>query len=156
MSLVTREQLLNTILVKIKSMTFGSLINGQNTWISVSRRLKLWSDVPASEQPAAFLVEHEEHDDWRNLGALRRRLAPRVWCYAKTDDPSVVGGTYINTMLEAFDATFGMSAQDNFSTGQVSLSGATYFVRVEGRVFKDPGDIDGQALLIVPLVVEMP
>jgi hypothetical protein len=29
-------------------------------------------------------------------------------------------------------------------------------VRIEGKVFKDPGDIDNQAMLIVPLVVEMP
>ena len=156
MSLVTREILLNAILVKIQAMTFSSTINGQTSWQTTGRRLRLWNAVPPEEQPAAFLVEHEEHDEWRGLGTERRRLNPRVWCYARTDDPSIIGGTYINTMLEAFEAQFGMSAQDNFSTGQVTLFGQAYFVRIEGRVFKDPGDIDSQALLIVPLICEMP
>jgi len=154
--MASREDLLNAILTRIQLMSFDQPINGQITWVTTSRRLRLWSDVPSDSQPAAFLVEHEEHDEWRNLGAERRRLNPRIWCYFRTDDPTIWGGSLINVMLEAFEAQFGMSVQQNFSTGQVTLDGQAYFVRIEGRVFKDPGDIDNQGLLIVPLVVEMP
>lgn len=156
MSLVTREQVLNAILAQIQALTFNVAINGQTTWQTTGRRLRLWNAVPPEEQPAAFLVEHEEHDEYRGLGLDRRRLNPRVWCYARTDDPSIVGGTYINTMLETFEAKFAPSGADNFSHQANTLGGLVYFVRMEGRVFKDPGDIDSQALLIVPLVCEMP
>ena len=57
-------------------------------------------------------------------------------------------------MLEAFEAAF--IKPDNFSTNCNTLGGLVYWVRIEGKIFKDPGDIDSQTLLIVPLVVEMP
>jgi hypothetical protein len=153
---VTREQVLNAIFSEIQSMTFGSPINTQTTWLTTGRRLKLWGDVQGDSQPAAFLVEHEEHDEYRNLGLDRRRLNARVWCYARTDDPTIVGGTLLNTMLEAFDAKFGMEGVNDWSRNANTLGGLVYFCRLEGRVFKDPGDIDNQAVLIVPLIVELP
>lgn len=154
--MASREDVLNGILASVQNMSFETLINGKNTWSTTSRRLKLWGDVPADAQPAAYVVEHEEHDEYRNLGVLRRRLSARVWCYARTDDPNTVGGSLINTMLESFETQFAMTSADNYSTGANTLGGLVYFCRMEGRVFKDPGDIDNQLLLIVPLVVEMP
>jgi hypothetical protein len=152
----TREEVLNAILASVQAMVFSTPIAGQTTWLTTGRRLRLWSDVPGDSQPAAYVVEHEEHDEYRNLGVNRRRLNPRIWCYARTDDPSIVGGSIINDWLEAFDQMFGMKSATNFSTGGNTLGDLVYFCRLEGRVFKDPGDIDNQALLIVPLVVEMP
>jgi hypothetical protein len=60
----------------------------------------------------------------------------------------------LDTMMESFERTF--NVPDNFSTNSNTLGGLVYWVRIEGKVFKDPGDIDNQAMLIVPLVVEMP
>lgn len=154
--IATREAVLNAIAFRIQQMTFGVAINGVTTWLTVSRRLQLWTDVDPKQQPAAFLVEHDETDQYRGLGLDRRRLNPKVWCYARTDNPNDIGGSFLNTMLDAFDATFGPSSMDNFSTGSNTLGGLVYLCRFEGRVFKDPGDIDNQALLIVPLLVEMP
>lgn len=156
MATPTRETVLGAILAQVQAMTFSPAVSGTTAWVTTSRRLKLWGDVPAEAQPAAYVVEHEEHDEYRNLNVLRRRLNARVWCYARTDDPNIVGGTLLNTMLEAFDAKFGMTSADSFATGGNTLGGLVYFCRMEGRVLKDPGDIDNQALLIIPLVVEMP
>lgn len=150
----TREQVYSAVLSRVATMTFGAPINGQTTWLQTSRRLQLWNVV--DPQPAAFLVAHEEHDEYRGLGLDRRRLNLRVWCHARTDNPTDVGSVYLNTMLDAFDQTFGPSSQDDFSRGSNTLGGLVYFCRMEGRVFLDPGDIDGQALMIVPLLVEMP
>lgn len=156
MSISSREAVLEAIKVKIQGMVFYAPINGSVSFNTVSRRLRLWGDVPGETQPAAFLVEHEEQDEWRGLGLDRRRLACRVWCYARTDDPETIGGSYLNIMLDAFDDTFGMSAQDNFATGQLTLGGLVYWCRMGGKIFKDPGDIDNQALMIVNIEVEMP
>lgn len=154
--MATREDVMEAIFVQIQNMVFTLPLGGQVSWITTSRRLKLWADVPAELQPAVFLVEHEEHDEYRNLGLDRRRLNPRIWCYARTDDPSIVGGTLLNTMLEAFEGQFAQGGVGDFSRNANTLGGLVYFCRLEGRVLKDPGDIDNQALLMVPLVVEMP
>ena len=152
MSGETRNQVMTAILAVIQGMTFSTPINGVSTWNTVSNRLRLWGDVSADQQPAAFLVTHREMDDYRGLGLLRRRLELGIWCYSRSD--SDIGGPQLDTMMEAFEAAF--IKPDNFSTNSNTLGGLVYWVRIEGKVFKDPGDIDNQTLLIVPLVVEMP
>ena len=149
----TREQVANALLTAVQGMAFASPINGKSVWVTTSRRLRLWGSVPADQQPAAFVVAHNEEDTFRGLGLLRIRLHYSVWCYSRTDDPSIVGDTDLNTMLAAFQTLFPVTED---STGQNTLGGLVYWSRIEGRVFKDPGDIDGQTLLIVPIIVEMP
>ncbi len=152
MSTATRNVVMAKILTVINGMTFASAINGASTWNTVSNRLRLWADVSSDQQPAAFLVTHRESDEYRNLGLLRRRLELGIWCYSRSD--STPGGPQLDTMMEAFEAAF--NVPDDFSTNSNTLGGLVYWCRIEGKVFKDPGDIDSQTLLIVPLIVEMP
>lgn len=149
----SREEILSALLGVIQGMTFSPAVNGQSSWLVSGRRLKLWNDVPNDQQPAAFLVEHEEEDVYRGLGLLRRRLSTRVFCYARTDNPDAVGGTLLNTMLQSFEAAL---TPDDVSRNDFTLGGLVYWCRIEGRVFKDPGDIDNQALLVVPIILEIP
>ena len=157
----TRAQVISSILNIISSMTFSSTINGTLTWRTgpadpvtptTQAKLRLWADVSADQQPAAFLVTHLEKDEYRGLGLLRRRLELGVWCYSRTD--SSPGATQLDTMMEAFEKAF--IKPDNFSTNCNTLGGLVYWLRIEGKIFKDPGDIDSQAFMIVPLVCEMP
>jgi hypothetical protein len=152
---------MTAILGVINSMTFVSPVGGARTWLTgpadtanpvVPARLRLWADVDPAQQPAAFLVTHRETDEYRGLGLLRRRLELGVWCYVRSD--SSPGGPMLDIIMEAFETAF--IKPDNFSTNSNTLGGLVYWVRIEGNVFKDPGDIDSQALLIVPLVCEMP
>lgn len=154
MATATRAQVMSAILALIQGMTFSSQINGKSTWTTVSQRLRLWSDVSSENQPAAFLVTHRETDDYRGLGLLRRRLELGIWCYSRTDDPATIGTSDLDVMMQAFEAAFRVI--DNNSRGENTLGGLVYWCRIEGRVFKDPGDIDNQTLMIVPIVVEMP
>jgi hypothetical protein len=140
------------ILNSIQNMTFLVPINGALTWRTVSNRLRLWGDVPVDQQPACFLVTHRETDEYRGLGLLRRRLDLGLWCYSRSD--STPGGPQLDTMMEAFEAA--LNPADNFSTNNNTLGGLVYSVNIQGRIFKDPGDIDYQTMLIVPLIVEMP
>lgn len=143
---------MTTILGVIQGMTFAAPINGAATWVTVNNRLRLWADVAADQQPAAFLVTHKETDEYRGLGLLRRRLELGIWCYSRSD--SSPGGPQLDVMMEAFEAAF--IKPDNFSDNCNTLGGLVYWCRIEGKVFKDPGDIDNQTMMIVPLVVEMP
>ena len=143
------------VVTRVTSMTFSpALTNGATTWASaVSQRLRLWGDVAPDQQPAAFVVTHNEQDEYRNLGTLRRRLHLGIWCYSRTDDPSIIGANDLDTMMQAFETAF---MPDKPDSNLMTLGGLVYWCRIEGRVFKDPGDLDNQALLIVPLICEMP
>lgn len=152
MSTATRAQVMTTILGIVQDMSFPTLINGATTWNTVSDRLRLWGDVSPDQQPAAFLVTHREMDEYRGLGLYRRRLELGVWCYSRSDRSP--GAPDLDTMMQAFETAF--NVPDNPSTGCNTLGGLVYWCRIEGRTFKDPGDLDNQTLLIVPIVVEMP
>lgn len=152
MSTATRNTVMTAILNVIQNMTFSPNINNAATWRTVSNRLRLWGDVSPDQQPAAFLVSHREMDEYRGLGLVRRRLDLGIWCYTRSDsDP---GGPQLDTLMESFEKAF--NVVDDNSTGCNTLGGLVYWCRIEGRVFRDPGDLDNQTLLIVPLIVEMP
>lgn len=139
-------------MVLLRRITFSQAINGKTSWVTLSRRLKLFSDVGPEQQPACYLVTHNEQAEYRGLGLYRRRLNLSLWCYSRAID--FPGAPDLDTMLQAFEAVF--NVPDNFSSGENTLGGLVYWCRIMGKVFKDPGDLDGQTLMIVPLVVEMP
>lgn len=151
---VARNTVMSAILDVIQNMTFATAINGATTWRTVSNRLRLWGDVSVDQQPAAFLVTHKETDEYRGLGLLRRRLDLGVWCYCRSDNAP--GAPMLDTMMDAFEASFIQQGVDNVSQNLNTLGGLVYWIRLEGKVFKDPGDLDNQTLLIVPFTVEMP
>lgn len=154
MSGTARNAVMSSILNIIQGMTFATPINGSTTWKTVSNRLRLWGDVNSDQQPAAFLVTHQEMDEYRGLGLLRRRLNLGVWCYCRANGGQ--GAPLLDTMMESFEQSFITNGIDNPGENLNTLGGLVYWCRIEGRVFKDPGDIDNQTMLIVPLIVEMP
>jgi len=152
MPTATRDQVMAVILAKIQSMTFSSPINGSSSWRTVSNRLRLWGDVSPDQQPYACLVTHRESDEYRGLGLYRRRLELMVYCYTRSD--SSPGAPDLDTIMESFESVFNVA--DDFGINSNTLGGLVYWCRIEGRVFKDPGDLDSQTMMTVPLVVEMP
>lgn len=151
-ALTTRQQVMNAVLALIQNMTFATPINGKTTWATVSNVLRLWGDVSADQQPYAALVTHKETDEYRGLGLYRRRLDLMVYCYSRSD--SAPGAPDLDTMMQAFEAAF--NTVDDPSRNANTLGGLVYWCRIEGKVFKDPGDLDKQTMLVVPIVVEMP
>lgn len=152
--MTSRADVMNAVIDQVRGMVFQTPINGVNSWRTVSNRLRLWADVPSDQQPAAFVVTHREMDEYRGYGLVRRRLELGVWCYTRSD--STPGGPDLDALMESFEQRFGQAAVDNNSTNQFTLGGLVEWCRIEGSVFKDPGDIDNQTLLIVPIVVEVP
>lgn len=142
-----------SVLAIVQSMAFATPINGATAWRTTGSRLKLWGDVDPSIQPAAYVVEHAEEYAQRGLGLPRRRQLFKIVCYSRTDASDANGGVDLDTMLEAFDTYF---APDNAGSASLTLNGATIWTRIEGRIFKDPGDIDNQTMLVVPIVAEIP
>lgn len=152
-----RTQIRSALLGLVQQMTFRAPINGASTWVTTSLRLKLWGDVPSSQQPAAFITKHRERREIARApiqaGLDVRYSHLSIYCYSRTDDPSIIGSDDLDVMLEAFDAAF---TPDKMGTLLLTLGGLSYYARIEGQIFMDPGDIDNQAMLIVPVIVEMP
>ncbi len=120
------------------------------------RRLKLWSDVSAANRPACFLYEgSQETYSWSESALPKRIIEVRFFVYLNAKDPSVVGATLINNVMDAFDNAFAISGADVI-LGRNTLGGTVYNCRIDGKILKDPGDLDGDAILIVPAKLVLP
>ncbi len=120
------------------------------------RRLKLWSDVPAASRPACFLFEGgQETYSWSESALAKRIIEVRLFVYLNAKDPSVLGASLVNDVMDAFDSAFGLSGSDVI-LGRNTLGGTVYSCRIDGKVLKDPGDLDGDALLILPVKLVLP
>lgn len=134
-----------------------NLLAGAYVWKSgPARRLKLWSDVPAMSRPACFIFEGgQETYSWSESALPKRAIEVKVFIYLNAKDPTIVGAALLNTVMDALDEAFALSGAD-LSTGRNTLGGAVYHCRIDGKTLKDPGDLDGDALLIVPVKLILP
>jgi len=121
-----------------------------------SRRLKLWSDVPMASRPACFLYEGgTETYSWEISPNTKRILDVKVFVYLNAKDPNSIGSSLINDVLDAVDALFVLDGAD-LALGRQTLDGLVHNCRIDGKVLKDPGDIDGDALLVLPIKIILP
>ncbi len=120
------------------------------------RRLKLWSDVSAANRPACFLFEgSQESYSWSESALPKRIIEVRLFVYLNAKDPGIVGATLVNNVMDAFDNAFAISGGDVIR-GRNTLGGTVYNCRIDGKILKDPGDLDGDAILIVPVKLVLP
>lgn len=138
----------------ISGMVFPVPVMGKTTWVTKEQRLRLWGDVPSAQQPYVALVTHNEIADKQGLGLTKVTLNLGAYIYTRAPK-GAIGQTDLDTIMTTFENTWN-EAVDNFSTNEVTLGKLVYWCRIQGKVFKDPGDLDEQTLLVVPIVVEMP
>ena len=146
---VSRETVLAALFAKLSSATFTE-VGGASEFVTSSRRLRLWSDVPAGQRPAMFMTDHHETPSYRseNTPALVT-ISVEVFVYIDSSDPSSVPSTDLNNILDGLDAAIAPGPGEQRQT----LGGLVSHCRVEGQILKDPGDLDGDGLLIVPILV---
>lgn len=152
----TREAVYSALFALLGPIQWGSPLVG---WQSTpSRRLKLYGEVPASQQPAAFQAEHaaEEYVQLSNLPYKRIWKASWVIYHKAGDDAGAVPAITDNLILDAVEAALRPVPADPGYPQRQTLGRQVYHCFIDGNLFKDPGDLDGQAMLIVPITMLVP
>jgi hypothetical protein len=135
----------------------AGLIAGAYAWkTQPSRKFKLWSDVPAAARPACFLFEGGlETYTWSEGAIPKRVIEAKIFAYLSARDHAVLGASLLDNVMDALDLAFAPQGAD-CALGRNTLGGSVYSCRIDGKVLKDPGDFDGDALLIVPVKLVLP
>jgi len=151
---VARETVIAALLAKLQAVTFAAPVNGQTSFVSVSRRLKLWGEAPKSQRPALFVTEHREQPVYRSEALPNlTMLSVDLFIYIDASDANTIPAAALNVMLDAIDAALKPQPADN---ERQTLGGLVSHCRIEGQVLKDPGDLDGDGLLWIPLKLLVP
>ena len=152
--MANRESIMNSLFTLLEGVVFSGPVAGQLSWQTTSRKLRLWGDVPPTSQPAMYLAEHREAYEQLGKGQMRRTgMRATIFAYAYAAGDDEIGGTYINNMLDGIEAAL---APDDIMAGVLTLGGQVQWCRVEGEIIKDPGDLDKQALLMIPIHILLP
>jgi hypothetical protein len=151
----TREAVMTALVALLETTTFVRLATTETRFRRVSRRLKLWTDVPPSEQPALFITEHDENLAYQSEGLPgKTTMGCDLFIYFATGkDKNATPSIDLNHILDGIDAVLKPAAAYGFKQ---TLGGLVSHVRIEGKIFKDPGDTDDQGLIVIPLKIFVP
>ncbi|MCE9561889.1 MAG: hypothetical protein K8U57_07530 [Planctomycetes bacterium] len=130
-----------------------TLVTAGGQFATTGRRVKIWTDVKPAQRPALFLAERAQ-TYLRNSEAVPARVTLNAELYIYTDakDPNVIGSTQLNNLLDAIDVALAPSPV----TGKQTLDGLVSHCWIEGDIFFDPGDVDGDGMAIIPLKILVP
>lgn len=136
---MNREPIYQALFAKLSS------ING---FLTKSRRLQHWSDVPAGAQPALFQAQKSEN-------AVKVRGIPTKWTvdlhlyiYAYSTDANASPSTILNPLVDAIENAL---APD--STGNQTLGGLVSHCSIIGNIETDEGVLGSQAVAIIPIQI---
>ncbi len=126
------------------------------TFLERSRKIKLFSD--AETQPWLGQAEHAESFlQQSNLPYVRTFQANWIVYHKSGAQPGDIPSIRNNLILDALqDALEPKPSDPGFLDERNTLSGLVYHCFIEGEIFKDPGDIDEQAMLVVPIRLLVP
>lgn len=146
---VAREAVMSALVALLEGVAFAQPVNGATGFVSISRRLKLWSNVAKSQRPALFVAEHREQQTYQNEALpAKTTLSVDLFIYIDSSDPNAVPAIALNTIIDAVEA-----ALKPASGARQTLGGLVSHCRIDGAVLKDPGDLDGDGLLWIPLKI---
>lgn len=144
----SREDVYQALFDLTADVTWGS---PTRSFAHRARRVALWGDLPA--QPALCQAEHDEDiAETTGLPSVTTLSASWLIYHDAGKDPQATPASESNRILDAVQALFPTDDPDQVQT----LGGLVHHCFISGKVFKDPGDLDGQALVIVPIRILAP
>lgn len=121
-----------------------------------SRKLLLWGDVDREQRPAIFLAERvQKYKEGERAQLLTSKtFFANFFIYTNSKDVAIPA-TQLNNLLDSLDAAL-KSDPAFVMTGKQTLGGLVQNVYIEGDLFFDPGDLDGDGVAIVPVKILVP
>lgn len=132
----------------IYSALFSRLANLPGV-VTASRRLRHWSDVGMSEQPAVFMSQKNETATKTQGVASIWTFAVDVYLYVKVQGNDAPGPV-LNPLLDAIEDAL---APDNPIKNTCTLGGLVHHCRIDGSIETDEGTLGDQAVAIVPILI---
>jgi hypothetical protein len=119
---------------------------------TASRRLRHWSDVGPTEQPALFMSEKGSRAQIKALGApVVWTLYADLFLYAHSSDPYLPPASLLNPLLDAIEAALAPAPATGIQ--DLGLPAMVQHAYIAGRIETDEGVLGDQAIAIVPIEI---
>ncbi len=124
-----------------------ALVSSAGGLATASRKLKHWSDVPASQRPALFQAQGRETVMATAANGLPSRwlLEATLYLYVSSAGSSSPGEV-LNPILDA------IAAQLDQTAGQPqTLGGLVHYTRIEGAIETSEGTLGDDEVALIPV-----
>ena len=128
-----------------------ALVSAAASFVTISRRLRHWSDVGAAEQPALFQIQKSENAEERRPLPVKWRASVDLYLYAQAPDELTAPATVINPLLDAVEAALAPSATTGIQ--DLGLPAMVQHTYISGKIETDEGVLGDQAIAIVPVEI---
>ncbi len=143
---VTREMIMEALFTKLQ--TAGVAFK------HYSRRMKLWGEVADELKPSMIMTERPE--GWVRTGEQnpgKTTLEVLLFIYiVDGKDPDATPIIRMNNLLDVVDTVLAPPPLEQNQT----LGGLVSHCWIEGEIYKEPGDLDGDGIAIVPIKILVP
>lgn len=144
--MTTRENAFAALYAILSNVTWGS----GSTWAFHDRRVRLFKDCA---QPAMFLVSIDDDVSKTGQAPYIQTFKANVIIYQSSGSQlSVIPQQLDNQILDAVISALTPAPPQE----RLTLGGLVYNCKVSGRIKKVPGDLDGQALITIPIDIICP
>jgi len=130
---------------KIKVATYGT---PPVAFLTTSRRLRHWSEVPSGEQPALFQTETGIELVQQKGIPSKYLMKADLFIYAFNSDRISIPATILNQLVAAVNETLAPDPSTGFQT--LGLENVSH-CWIEGQIITDEGVLGDQAVAIVPI-----
>ena len=141
-----RDVIADALVAQLTTAMFSRPVNGAATWKIVSRKLRTFEEISPTQRPALFVAQHDEVTSYQSENLpTKTTIGFNLFVYVN-GKASTTPASDLNVILDAIDAAL---APDY--TGALTLGGLVSHCRREGRTLVDPGDLDGDGFLWIPI-----
>lgn len=118
--------------------------------VTTGRRLKHWSDVPAEQQPALYLIQRNETPSQVKGVPAKWSLKADLYLYVNTgNDENIAPATLLNPLLDAIEAVLAVEPFSGFQT----LGGLVSHAWIAGTIETSEGVLGNQEVAIIPIEI---
>ena len=121
-------------------------------FVTVSRRLRHWSEVTPAEQPALFMRQKTE------TAAIPAPGAPTVWTlnielhiYAHASDPHAAPAAVLNPLIDAVEAALAPPPATGMQ--DLGLPAMVQHAWIAGKIDITEGTLRDQAVAVIPVEI---
>jgi hypothetical protein len=148
---------LSELMATVRWTRTGDSDPDTHRFVTISRRIRLFADVPSNEQPACFQTEWST-DEQQITGMPYKTTLMAAWtifqCVGK--DRKALGTIENNLIIGGCRRALAPQVNDPGFPKRNTLGGLVHHCFISGRIFKDPGDIDDQGMIVIPIKLLVP
>lgn len=145
------------LMAEVRYTRPGDTTPNERRFVTVTRRVALFNEVDATAQPWCGQAEHGAQES-QVTGMPYKTILEANWIVYQCVgmDSKAIPAIENNCILKGVREALRPKVNDPGFPKRNTLGGLVHHCFIGGRVFKDPGDIDGQGMMVIPIKLLVP